>query len=63
MRLKRLSNGSFELTTRKGNKYVAVYLNDGTFNVWDEQREEVIARIQYLSELFEFASYREYSMN
>lgn len=63
MRLKRLNDGSFELTTTKGNVYIAVYLNDGTFNVWDEQHKEVIARVRYLTELFEYASYREYTMN
>lgn len=63
MKLKRLNNGDFEVTTRKGNVYIAVYLNNGTFNVWDEQRKEVVATVRYLSELFEFATYRDYTMN
>jgi hypothetical protein len=63
MKLRRLPNGDLEITTRKGNTYRAVDLHDGYFNVWDEQRHEVIIKIQYLDELFETVAYREFSMN
>lgn len=63
MKLRRLPNGDLEVTTRKGNIYRAVNLYDGYFNVWDEQRREVVVKIQYLDELFEIISYREFSIN
>lgn len=63
MRMRRLPNGDFEVTTRKGNIYRAVNLHNGWFNVWDEQREEVVVAIQYLDELFETVAYREFNMN
>lgn len=63
MKLRRLPNGDLEVITRKGNIYKAVYLHNGWFNVWDEQREEVVVAIQYLDELFETVAYREFSMN
>lgn len=63
MKLRRLSNGDLEVITRKGNIYRAVDLHNGWFNVWDEQREEVVVAIQYLDELFETVAYREFSMN
>lgn len=63
MKMRRLPNGDLEVTTRKGNIYKAVNLHNGWFNVWDEQREEVVVAIQYLNELFETVTYREFSMN
>lgn len=63
MKLRRLSNGDLEVITRKGNIYRAVDLRNGWFNVWDEQRHEVIVKIQYLDELFETVAYREFHLN
>lgn len=63
MKMRRLSNGDLEVTTTKGNIYRAVDLHNGWFNVWDEQREEVVVAIQYLNELFETVTYREFSIN
>lgn len=63
MRLKRLPNGDLEVITRKGNIYRAVDLHNGWFNVWDEQREEVVVMLQYMDEFFETIAYREFHLN
>lgn len=62
MRINRINN-DLEVITRKGNVYRAIYLYDGWFNVWDEQRHEVIVKIKYMDELFETIAYREFHMN
>lgn len=62
MRINRINN-DLEIITRKGNVYRAIYLCDGWFNVWDEQRHEVIVKIKYMDELFEIIAYREFHMN
>ena len=63
MKQRRLPNGDLEVITRKGNFYRAVDLHNGWYNIWDEQREEVVVAIQYLDELFETVAYREFHLN
>lgn len=63
MKLRRLPNGDLEVTTRKGNIYRAVNLYDGYFNLWDEQRQEVVVKLKYMDEFFETISYRELYLN
>lgn len=63
MRLERMSNGDLKVITRKGNIYIAVDLHDGTYNIWDEQRQEMVMRTDTVQDFFEVIYYREYSLN
>lgn len=63
MRLERMSNGDLKVITRKGNIYIAVDLHDGTYNIWDEQRQEMVMRTVTVQDFFEVIYYREYSLN
>lgn len=63
MRLERMTNGDLKVTTRKGNIYIAVDLHDGTYNIWDEQRQEMVMRTVTVQDFFEVIYYREYSLN
>lgn len=63
MRLERMINGDLKVITRKGNIYIAVDLHDGTYNIWDEQRQEMVMRTVTVQDFFEVIYYREYSLN
>ena len=63
MRLERMTNGDLKVTTRKGNIYIAVDLHDGTYNIWDDQRQEMVMRTTTVQDFFEVIYYREYSLN
>lgn len=63
MRLERMTNGDLKVTTRKGNIYIAVDLHDGTYNIWDDQRQEMVMRTVTVQDFFEVIYYREYSLN
>lgn len=63
MKLERMSNGDLKVITRKGNIYIAVDLHDGTYNIWDEQRQEMVMRTDTVQDFFEVIYYREYSLN
>lgn len=63
MRLERMTNGDLKVTTRKGNIYIAVDLRDGTYNIWDDQRQEMVMRTITVQDFFEVIYYREYSLN
>lgn len=63
MRLERMTNGDLKVITRKGNIYIAVDLHDGTYNIWDEQRQEMVMRTVTVQDFFEVIYYREYSLN
>lgn len=62
MRLERMQNGDLKVTTRKGNIYIAVNLHDGTFNIWDEQRQEMVMRTDTVQDFFEVIFYREHTL-
>ena len=63
MKLERMSNGDLKVITRKGNIYIAVDLHDGTYNIWDDQRQEMVMRTAIVQDFFEVIYYREYSLN
>lgn len=63
MRLERMTNGDLKVITRKGNIYIAVDLHNGTYNIWDEQRQEMVMRTDTVQDFFEVIYYREYSLN
>lgn len=63
MRLERMTNGDLKVITRKGNIYIAVDLHDGTYNIWDDQRQEMVMRTVTVQDFFEVIYYREYSLN
>lgn len=63
MRLERMTNGDLKVITRKGNIYIAVDLHDGTYNIWDDQRQEMVMRTTTVQDFFEVIYYREYSLN
>lgn len=63
MRLERMTNGDLKVTTRKGNIYIAVDLHDGSYNIWDDQRQEMVMRTVTVQDFFEVIYYREYSLN
>lgn len=63
MKLERMTNGDLKVTTRKGNIYIAVDLHDGTYNIWDDQRQEMVMRTITVQDFFEVIYYREYSLN
>ena len=63
MRLERMSNGDLKVITRKGNIYIAVDLHDGSYNIWDDQRQEMVMRTVTVQDFFEVIYYREYSLN
>ena len=63
MKLKMMSNGDLKVITKKGNIYIAVDLHDGSYNIWDEQQQEIVMRTETVQDFFEVIYYREYSLN
>ena len=63
MKLKMMLNGDLKVITKKGNIYIAVDLHDGTYNIWDDQRQEMVMRTTTVQDFFEVIYYREYSLN
>ena len=63
MKLKMMLNGDLKVITKKGNIYIAVDLHDGSYNIWDEQQQEIVMRIETALDFFEVISYREHTLN
>lgn len=63
MKLKMMLNGDLKVITKKGNIYIAVDLHDGSYNIWDEQQQEIVMRTETVQDFFEVIYYREYSLN
>lgn len=63
MKLKMMLNGDLKVITKKGNIYIAVDLHDGSYNIWDEQQQEIVMRTETALDFFEVISYREYTLN
>ena len=63
MKLKMMLNGDLKVITKKGNIYIAVDLHDGSYNIWDEQQQEIVIRTTTVQDFFEVIYYREYSLN
>ena len=63
MKLKMMLNGDLKVITKKGNIYIAVDLHDGSYNIWDEQQQEIVMRTDTVQDFFEVIYYREYSLN
>ena len=63
MKLKMMLNGDLKVITKKGNIYIAVDLHDGSYNIWDEQQQEIVMRTTTVQDFFEVIYYREYSLN
>lgn len=63
MKLKMMLNGDLKVITKKGNIYIAVDLHDGSYNIWDEQQQEMVMRTETALDFFEVISYREHTLN
>ena len=63
MKLKMMLNGDLKVITKKGNIYIAVDLHDSSYNIWDEQQQEIVMRTTTVQDFFEVIYYREYSLN
>ena len=63
MKLKMMLNGDLKVITKKGNIYIAVDLHDGSYNIWDEQQQEIVMRTDTVQDFFEVIYNREYSLN
>ena len=63
MKLKMMLNGDLKVITKKGNIYIAGDLHDGSYNIWDEQQQEIVMRTTTVQDFFEVIYYREYSLN
>ena len=53
MKLKMMLNGDLKVITKKGNIYIAVDLHDGSYNIWDEQQQEIVMRTETALDFFE----------